>query len=399
MLYKNYYDLATQIFAEEMDALGKILRQHFTPGLLGAATLADITYSGAPNHIATAVDFVAGDLIYSGAALMDAWYDRVVDFLLEGPGGGALPADTYDLVVYPHAVDMGGGRMVYQAHLQAVEHNTVDEQLYLVVREDVIWDGAQITNPGTDGKYYKYGLIDLGVMGRGDNGEIIVDGGRDVSFVNEVIFDGGAELSAGQVLDVKATAEISVSGVLDIENGGVQNLRSGGQLLAKSGSNADFEAGSVLNMFGNTEVESGGTHYQKDGSLFKFQSADFAGTPNVNEFCCAAVPRAGGYITSLGVLSWGWNVDSITHVADTGNFTVNLKRGFSSAAEYGVVLSVHNNTVVGGLQSSITYDITDGDTFDVNVRYDDQASGSWPALTDAGFSGFFFVVFGGDQTI
>lgn len=376
----------TQIAAQEMRAIGDFFGGIFVPGLIGNALLANCAFA---TPLVTLTDFAAGDVIWSGRAVLSAFYDRVVDFSTEGLAGGPLPAGTYDIYIDIQEVDLGGGSMQYQAHAKAELANTVDESIYLVVREDVVWDGAAITGNGTDARTSKWGFFDLGELHVGTTSLILLDDlfGRKWDFQQQVVLSGDATVPNGNVIGLLNGGRLYANSgsEIGVDNGASIVIESGGLIEIDAGGTIEVTGHIDVKASGEIDIESTGLLWIESGGLVKFQDADFTGTPAINQFVPAAVPRAGGKFTPGGAptCDWGFNINGITQNG-VGDYRITLKRGIAATSEMLVLVAPYSQGKSAG------YQIVNSTTIDV-YTYDIIAG----AAIDVVFS---MVLFGGGQT-
>lgn len=195
MLLKTCAEGVTPILAEEFRGLADFLKACFRPGLVGAANLARISCVGA---VATANDFGAGDMLYTGGALVNAFDTTSIDFATAGAAGGPLAAGTYKIYV---RLEQGGttADRYYVASLCATDESniydvddnehedarytgTIDETVYLVLRTGVMWDGTNITDDGDDDRTNRWGTFNEAML-RGTFAEAVIDD-RDIQVTN-----------------------------------------------------------------------------------------------------------------------------------------------------------------------------------------------------------------------
>ena len=410
MLLKSWWDRITKLFAQEADAIGKTFHKQNSPGIFGIAPFGQVSFAGT---VATIQDFsIPGERLYSALALMDSYYDNDIDFSTAA-GGGPAAAGTYDLYIDAKEVDLGGGQMEYQAWLRYAATGTIDETIYLVVRTGVAWDGAAITSNGASDIEDRFGMMDLIELGKGKEDNVDLSTGSrglilpDNTYVPdsaEVHLGAGAVVNAsaplakikiffGALLEIFGLATIESTGELQVKSGGELNVKSGGYVGVESGAVQDVKSGGVLNIEGDLDIESGGNAEVKSGGLFTMAtgckmimgSADFAGTPDAEQFLPQCAPKALGIIAT-GIpptITWGINIDSVSKPAQ-GTYRIVLKRGFTDATKFfALAVSINGVSLFG------VYVQVNTTTFDVKF-YDDTGS-----LQDTNFG---VAVFGADQT-
>lgn len=396
MIHQPKYDGLTRLTAAEFEGMTALQMDAFKPGLLSLtnANLARATKSGA---VVTCGDFTAGDAIVTGGALCLAWLVRTFDFATAGDGGGPMPAGTY--TIYLRLQEYGAGARSMRCYPSATTEaevygvddagdpdawrvGTVDRDVYLVVAENVVWNGVDTLTPSTppDSRTDAWGAIDLARLGRGTHGEIVIED-RALSFENldlttldVTVLDLDGILYVSDGSDVWAwnsywhfrsgTDFVCEDGPFLMDLGMAATLRIGGGVIENDG---DIEMGSASQIVMNT----GSSIIGSPGSYFMLPMTPAATNPIANEATGKHLSRAWALVADDGTLVDGLNVASVTKTG-TGEYRVNFGRALTGL-NYGGVATVQGigdySAVVAPVSSSYATVRTMNAGFDADAKF------------------------------
>lgn len=397
-IHKKYVDGATKIYGAEFRGAFDFLRAVGKAGLVSLTNpdLAKPTKSGSVINLGA---FTDGDGILTGGLMCHEFNVASIDFTTAAPGGGALAAGTYTLYLAadeggtagdrrpaasPRLTDKSGAWDVHDpAHPDAYATGTPNADrpdVYLVLLEGIVWDGANITSAFPNQAAWKamtfWGVTPLTSAARGNFEQIVIGDERqllledlsidtlDVRVIDVAddgwlflgtdstvwghdganfhfwgasghqvhFYDGGADINLymasqltlgdNSVITLSGTnSRIVVGAASEIDVDGVVNFENAGALVAKSGGIVQFD----------------------DGAKVYFGDQEFTGIPGVGRVYGAMMPRAIAKVGFNGTLVWGFNVDSITKVG-TGEYKVNFKRSLGAGGHHGAQVTLHTQS-------------------------------------------------------
>ncbi len=373
-IHKERGNLTGEFDAAEFRAMADLFMKLCKPGIVGygttATTTAKSTFAGT---ILTGGAFESGHCLVTGGAVIDEWYTDKIDFALAGAGGAALAAGTYNVYLrlkncgtdgnryfkaYPMVTDESEIYGVdYDGDADAFRVGTVDEDVYLVIRSGVVWDGAAFTDQGVDERAGKFGVIDLTAMGRGpilnvlmgnDDRYIEIDGLMvDELVVDDIKINDNGEIHFGNYARIYAPQNFK------FESWGFTEwifMNGGAFMDFGQNSRLDFGADSYVRMLNDSHLEILGTatlsvagNFEKlVGSSMNLNDQEYTATPSPKGLYGAQQARCIAVVNHDGTLLWGFNVDSVVHVVGSGSYQINMKAQMDST-DYGLIPGLNMN--------------------------------------------------------